>query len=161
MENDEIDAYIGTLIEDGVIKVFENSAKTNNISELVQSCTTIPDVINTLVVEYYKTHPAITTDHTLYTVVTENKSLMNILGIIDPFLYNEKHNVMIMDNKWMNLVDDIDNEVRKERMEAHLESTPPRNPIKWNVDLDKIAERLRKKNQSIYGDLDEDLSFSM
>ena len=90
---------------------------------------------------------------------------MNILGIIDPFLYNEKHNVMIMDKKWMNrqprVVDDIDNEVRKERMEAHLESIPPRNPIKWNVDLAEIAERLRKKNQSIYGDLDEDLSFSM
>lgn len=97
--------------------------------------------------------------------MTENKSLMNILGIIDPFLYNEKHKVMIMDANWKNqlpcVVEDIGEDERKKRMEAHLESIPPRNPIKWNVDLAKIAERLRKKNQSIYGDLDEDLSFSM
>ena len=96
--------------------------------------------------------------------MTENESLMKILGIIDPFLYNKKHKVMIMDANWKNqppcVVEDISDDERSKRMESHLKNNPTPSPIEWNVDLDKIAERLMAKNQSIYGGLDDGLSFS-
>ena len=71
---------------------------------------------------------------------------------------------MIMDANWKNqppcVVEDIGEDEQNKIMESHLKNKPRPSPIEWNVDLDKIAERLMTKNQSIYGGLDDGLSFT-
>jgi len=139
-----------------------DTAKKDDISQMIQHCTDITLLMTDVLAEYYKTRPAMCIDHRLMTRVMQKEECMRIFGLVNPCIVTTKY--IVINREWIKKMekDELDKsmfvrETRDEEMKTEVQELERKLnvPNRWEdinnvLDIEKLVHQMNRMSPSIY-----------
>ena len=133
-----------------------DTAKKDDISDMIEHCTDISQFLTDVLAEYIKTRPAMCMDHRLITRVMQKEDCMRIFGLINPCIVTKKY--IVINCEWIKKMEEdeldksmfvretTDKEIKTKVEELERKPNVPNCWVNINklLDIEKLVHQMNR-----------------